>query len=89
MKDYYQGMEGKIPEEFDPAFVRIPLIDLATPTERPPSELKSPSESNTRAVTPTAPTPSAKGKKGKEVVEELKLEEEDEEKPKWVYPVGL
>ena len=76
-------MEGKFPEEFDPSFVRIPLIDLATPTERPPSDLKSPSESNTRAVTPTAPTPSAKGKKGgKEPVEELKMEEDEEEKPK-------
>lgn len=85
LKDYYQGMEGKIPEEFDPHFVRIPLIDLASPTERPPSDLKSPSESATRAVTPTAPTPSAKGKKGgrePQHVEELKMDDDDEEPPK-------
>ncbi|XP_072172673.1 sperm flagellar protein 2-like [Diadema setosum] len=86
LKDYYMGMEGKIPEELDPGFARIPLIDLP-PMERPgsgipPAESAAPSESHTQVVTPTPTTPSAKGKKGKgEVVEEVK-EPEDEVKPK-------
>ncbi|XP_038067047.1 sperm flagellar protein 2-like isoform X1 [Patiria miniata] len=82
LKDYYQGMEGKIPEEFDSAFVRIPLIDLSTAVERPSSAPVSAqaSESVTRAVTPT--TPSAKGKKGKEPPPEEAKDELEEEKPK-------
>ena len=28
LKDYYKGMEGKIPEEFSPEYARIPLIDV-------------------------------------------------------------
>ena len=91
LKDYYQGMEGKIPEELDANFARIPLIDLP-PLERPGSgipqaESAVPSESQTQVVTPTPTTPSAKGKKGKgEVVEEPK-EGEEEPKPKLVsYP---
>ncbi|XP_041476082.1 sperm flagellar protein 2-like isoform X2 [Lytechinus variegatus] len=86
LKDYYQGMEGKIPEELDPNYARIPLIDLP-PMERPdsgipPAESAVPSESHTQLVTPTPTTPSAKGKKGKgEPVEEIK-EVEDEVKPK-------
>ncbi|XP_022100241.1 sperm flagellar protein 2-like isoform X2 [Acanthaster planci] len=82
LKDYYQGMEGKIPEEFDAGFVRIPLIDLSTVAERPSSApVSAPaSESVTRAVTPT--TPSAKGKKGKEPPPEEAKEELEEEKPK-------
>ena len=83
LKDYYQGMEGKIPEEFDAGFVRIPLIDLSTVAERPSSAPASApaSESVTRAVTPT--TPSAKGgKKGKEPPPEEAKEELEEEKPK-------
>eukprot|EP00057_Strongylocentrotus_purpuratus_P026328 XP_011680802.1 PREDICTED: LOW QUALITY PROTEIN: sperm flagellar protein 2 [Strongylocentrotus purpuratus] len=86
LKDYYQGMEGKIPEELDPNYARIPLIDLP-PMERPdsgipPAESAVPSESHTQVVTPTPTTPSAKGKKGKgEVVEEIK-DVDDELKPK-------
>ncbi|XP_071799466.1 sperm flagellar protein 2-like isoform X1 [Asterias amurensis] len=83
LKDYYQGMEGKIPEEFDTSFVRIPLIDLSTATERPSSAPASAVASETvvtRAITPT--TPSAKGKKGKEPQPEEVKDEADEEKPK-------
>ena len=83
LKDYYQGMEGKIPEEFDTSFVRIPLIDLSTATERPSSAPASAVASETvvtRAITPT--TPSAKGKKGKEPPPEEVKDEADEEKPK-------
>ena len=28
LKDYYKGMEGKIPEEFSPEYARIPLIEV-------------------------------------------------------------
>ena len=81
-------MEGKIPEEFDTGFVRIPLIDLSTATERPSSAPASAVASESvvaRAITPT--TPSAKGKKGKEPPPEEIKEETEEEKPKWVSEV--
>ncbi|XP_053393746.1 sperm flagellar protein 2-like isoform X2 [Mercenaria mercenaria] len=42
MKDYYRGMEGEIPDELNPNYIRLPLVEL--PVERPGSPEKSPSE---------------------------------------------
>ena len=68
LKDYYQGMEGKIPEELDANFARIPLIDLP-PLERPGSgipqaESAVPSESQTQVVTPTPHDALRQGQEG-------------------------
>ncbi len=29
LKDYYRGMEGKIPDELNPEYARVPLIDVS------------------------------------------------------------
>lgn len=42
MKDYYRGMEGEIPDELNPNYVRLPLVEL--PVERPGSPEKTASE---------------------------------------------
>ncbi|XP_071954486.1 sperm flagellar protein 2-like isoform X2 [Antedon mediterranea] len=86
LKDYYQGMEGKTPEEPKEDFIRIPLIDLP-PMERPGSA--NAEESVTVSPQPSTPGPgklplSAKGKKSKDPLDEGKMDEGDlpEEKPK-------
>lgn len=78
LKDYYKGMEGKIPDELQSEYVRLPLIELPA-AERPASaagseapvegdgEAGQASTDDVKSVASKSATPSGKKKKEEEV----------------------